>query len=250
MKVIFIFWAVCLCFLTISPAVGVLPQWSYVGERGPAEWGTLAIENKMCSMGKQQSPIDITQDNIKENSELPVLNFSYKIVPLKMQNNGHTIQSNLPKGSLVTIGEVDYELLHFHVHTPSEHAINGKRSELEVHFVHKSREGRIVIIAVLFAKGKNNLALKTFFNKMPMQVGRELVLSDFMLNPNDFLPKNKNYYTYAGSFSTPLCSEVVTWYILKENSTVSYAQIRKFRKLFPLNARPLQSTVGRIVEEK
>jgi carbonic anhydrase len=36
--------------------------------------------------------------------------------------------------------------LQFHFHTPSEHAINGQRTEMEVHFVHKDNCGRLAVL--------------------------------------------------------------------------------------------------------
>ena len=34
-------------------------HWSYEGTGGPAKWGDLDAANKACSLGSQQSPIDI-----------------------------------------------------------------------------------------------------------------------------------------------------------------------------------------------
>jgi len=33
-----------------------------------------------------------------------------------------------------------YDLLQYHFHTPSEHALDGKRFSMEVHLVHKNRD--------------------------------------------------------------------------------------------------------------
>ncbi len=225
-------------------------HWQYIGEGGPAEWGKLAPENKPCTVGKRQSPIDINNSNVKENKSLPNLMFSYIAAPLKILNNGHTIQMNYPKGSKLSIGPATYDLLQFHFHTPSEHAFNGKRTELEVHFVNKNSDGSLAVVGVLMKKGKKNSALETFFNKMPAAAGKEDTIENATLNPNEMLPKDKDYYTYLGSLTTPPCSEIVTWYVIKDKIEVSIEQIKKFQKLFPMNARPLQSLSSRVVEEK
>ena len=39
-----------------------------------------------------------------------------------------------------------YKLEQFHLHQPSEHVINGKRSELELHFVFKSGGGTSILV--------------------------------------------------------------------------------------------------------
>ncbi|MGY3803971.1 carbonic anhydrase [Pigmentibacter ruber] len=225
-------------------------HWRYIGQGGPAEWGKLSPDNKACSMGKRQSPIDINDGNKKENKSLPQLMFSYIAAPLKILNNGHTIQMNYPQGSKVTIGPSTYDLLQFHFHTPSEHAFNGKRTELEVHFVNKGTDGSLAVVGILMKKGKKNSELESLFNKMPSQAGKEDAIENSTINPNALLPKDKDYYTYQGSLTTPPCSEIVTWYVIKDKIEVSEEQIKKFQKLFPMNARPLQSISSRIVEEK
>jgi carbonic anhydrase len=36
-------------------------HWSYAGEEGPEKWGRLSPEFIMCSLGKNQSPIDVAE---------------------------------------------------------------------------------------------------------------------------------------------------------------------------------------------
>jgi carbonic anhydrase len=67
----------------------------------------------------------------------------------------------------------------------------------------------------------------------------------------DLLPANHAYYTFAGSLTTPPCSEDVTWYVLKEQTALSNEQIAEFAKIYPLNARPIQPTNSReLLESK
>jgi carbonic anhydrase len=63
------------------------------------------------------------------------------------------------------------------------------------------------------------------------------------------LPKNLGYYAFAGSLTTPPCSEGVSWMVLKNQITLGPQQIQAFRKMFPLNARPLQALNGREIRE-
>lgn len=44
-------------------------------------------------------------------------------------------QVNFKPGNIATVGGVELELLQFHFHTPSEHAMDGKRAPMEVHLV-------------------------------------------------------------------------------------------------------------------
>ena len=66
-------------------------HWSYEGAGGPAKWGDLDATNKACSLGSQQSPINIGP-TIK--SQLPALKLSWGKTADTIVNNGHTIQLN------------------------------------------------------------------------------------------------------------------------------------------------------------
>ena len=114
--------------------------------------------------------------------------------------------------------------------------------------MNKNSDGSLAVVGVLMKKKK--FCFRNIFNKMPAAAGKEDTIENATLNPNEMLPKDKDYYTYLGSLTTPPCSEIVTWYVIKDKIEVSIEQIKKFQKLFPMNARPLQSLSSRVVEEK
>jgi carbonic anhydrase len=229
---------------------GQQSHWGYTGKYGPGGWSKIGNENQVCAMGQTQSPIDINENSAKKDKSLPQLIFSYLGIPLKIWNNGHTIQVNYPKGSNVKIGSVTYDLLQFHFHTPSEHALDGKRADMEVHFVNAKEDGSLAVVGVLMKKGKKNESLEALFDHLPKKEGPEETVADAKLNPMDFLPKDNEYYTYQGSLTTPPCSERVSWFVMKDEIEVSSDQIKKFRKIFAMNARPLQALSKRVIEEK
>src|SRR5262245_26126478 len=74
------------------------PHWSYNGATGPAKWGTLEEDYHSCAQGKVQSPIDI-KDSEASTADLPAIDFEYKPSPLRIIDNGHTIQVNYAPGS-------------------------------------------------------------------------------------------------------------------------------------------------------
>ena len=113
-------------------------HWSYEGEAGPDHWGALAKDNAACSVGGQQSPIDIVAAT---EAKLPELKLAWRNEGGKIVNNGHTIQLNVPAGSTMSLGDDAYELVQFHFHGPSEHLVAGRHSPMEVHFVHKKQSG-------------------------------------------------------------------------------------------------------------
>jgi carbonic anhydrase len=67
------------------------------------------------------------------------------------------------------------------------------------------------------------------------------------IDATDLLPMDRGYYTFAGSLTTPPCSEGVTWFVLKNPSTLSTAEIDRFAHLYPASERPLQPLNGRVV---
>jgi carbonic anhydrase len=72
---------------------------------------------------------------------------------------------------------------------------------------------------------------------MPKAVGE--ADTGIKLDINDLLPRSTDdYFTYAGSLTTPPCSETVRWIVLKQPVQVSKNQIAAFRAVFPMNARP------------
>ena len=47
--------------------------------------------------------------------------------------------------------------------------------------------------------------------------------------------------------STPPCSEGVTWFVLKNPTSISADEIARFARSYPMNARPVQPLNGREV---
>jgi carbonic anhydrase len=52
-----------------------------------------------------------------------------------------------------------------------------------------------------------------------------------------------------GSMTTPPCTENVLWLVMKEPVQASPGQMALFSRLYPLNARPIQPTSGRMIKE-
>jgi len=140
-------------------------QWGYEGDKGPEHWGDAF---PVCGKGKKQSPLNIIGPFDKSKDTLSV---DYKEGPLKMFNNGHTIQVNIEPGSTLTIGKESFDLLQFHFHRPSEEQVDGKNASMVAHFVHKSKEGKLAVIGVMLNEGKDSAAIKTLWANLPPKEG-------------------------------------------------------------------------------
>ena len=218
-------------------------HWSYEGTTGPEKWGDLDAASKVCSVGSQQSPLDIAT-SVK--SDLPALKIAWGRRADTIVNNGHTIQLNFTEGSTLSVGKENYSLLQFHFHRPSEHKVAGKSFPMEVHFVHRTAAGALGVIGVLMTAGKANPAFAKIVQTMPTSEG-PAVKADAGIDPNAFLPARRNYYSYAGSLTTPPCAETVAWMLLAEPIQVAEADVAAFAKLYPMNARPVQKDFRRFV---
>ena len=221
-------WPIC---RAASAADG--PHWAY---DEAAKWGELAPEFTTCGIGAEQSPVDLA-DPVP--SALHDVTLAWQPAGGAVVNNGHTIQVNTAPGNSAEIGGIRYELAQFHFHHPSEHAVAGERFAMEVHFVHRAATGGLAVIGVLLAPGAENAALAAVEAKMPAKEGEAALDAPLDLAP--FLPKSRAYYRYAGSLTTPPCSETVLWTVFAEPVEVSEAQIAAFAALYPMNARPLQA---------
>jgi len=49
-----------------------------------------------------------------------------------MENNGHTIEVRVNPGSYIVAGGVRYNLIQFHFHHPSEEAVKGKLTDMDI----------------------------------------------------------------------------------------------------------------------
>ena len=220
-------------------------HWSYSGDTGPAQWSALESDYSACGIGKLQSPIDIS-DSVAKKGALSAITFDYKPSPLKIIDNGHTIQVDYAPGSFITVQGKRYELVQFHFHKPSEEKINGKSADMVAHLVHKNADGNLAVVAVLLRTGQSNKLVETLWKNLPPEKEREIAVEGVQVNAADLLPAKKAaYYTFTGSLTTPPCSEGVTWFVLKAPTSISNNEVTRFAQLYPMNARPTQPLNGR-----
>ncbi|MGD0446280.1 MAG: carbonic anhydrase family protein [Edaphobacter sp.] len=214
-------------------------HWSYSGKDGPKQWAHLEPDFFECSAGQHQSPINIHTHNAV-TSGLPRLEFHYKPSPLTITDNGHTIEVDYAPGSALTIGGRSYELKQFHFHHPSEEHIDGKHFDVVAHLVHRDSGGNTVVVAVLLKAGSSNPLLETLWHNLPPEKEKPHVVPGVSIDLNQLLPASLGYYTFPGSLTTPPCTEIVTWYVLKSPESISSEQVATFATIYPSDARPIQ----------
>ncbi len=238
-------------FLTLIFAAGPATaesgstQWGYFDDIGPEHWGDLSPEFATCKTGKAQSPVNLGRG---EPADLRPLQLHYRATSLELVNNGHTVQVNVEPGSWLRFNNKEYELQQFHFHTPSEHEVYARQLPLEIHFVHKSRDGELAVIGVLARFSyRSHMTLHRIWEHLPMATGETSNMGRMHLNPISLLPARHDYLTYQGSLTTPPCSEGVRWIVFQEPVRISERQVRKLVRAVGDNARPVQPLNGRKV---
>ena len=239
-----VFASVALCPLCASTSFAEESHhWSYRGETGPDKWGGLDAADAPCSTGDQQSPIDIAGAT---RARQPPLEFDWSKRPDTIVNNGHTIQLNFAGGDTLQVGDRSFGLTQFHFHHPSEHLVDGKGFAMEAHFVHTAADGGLAVVGVFIVPGKTNPVFNKIVSTMPAEEGPP-VPADPGIDPNRLLPAQRGYYHYEGSLTTPPCSQTVDWFVLAHHIEAAEADISRFAKLYPMNARPVQKLDRRFI---
>ena len=222
-------------------------HWEYQGKNGPLNWGKLDPAYKACSDGHQQSPIDIRGAHL--NKALKPIEFHYVAGSVTLENNGYTVLVHVKPGSYIVAGGVRYNLEQFHFHHPGEEAVKGRLSDMDVHLLHRSEDGKVAVIAVRLSedRGDANATLATLWEHLPTTTGATDSVTN-MVNPGGLLPADRGYWTYTGSLTIPPCTEGVQWFVLEQELSISRAQLRAFAAIFKINSRSLQDPHGRRIE--
>ena len=242
------------CALVLALLIGPMcafaqtaTNWDYAGKRGPLAWGRLDPAYQACSKGHEQSPIDIRGARL--NKKLQPIEFHYRAASVELENTGNLIVAHVKPGSYIVADGVRYDLQQFEFHHPSESAVGGKLTDMDVELLHKSSDGKMAVIEVRMAldRGSPNAVLAMLWPHLPKTAGAKETVSD-MVNPAGFLPADRGYWTYMGSLTTPPCTEGVRWFVFENEITVSLDQIRAYSYMFRIASRPLQDAHGRRIE--
>ena len=228
---------------------------------GPDFWGSVAFPFATCGagdpfvqVGRKQSPVDIVTGQTVTTG-LPGLSFHYHATPFVVENTGHVVEVPYEAGSALRVGHDDYELLQFHFHAPSEHTVNGRFADAEIHLVHRNELLDLAVVGVLVNVGSPvNTAIDEILRSASEE--EEVSIPRWTINARDVLPQHRSYYAYSGSLTTPPCSEGVRWFVLKEPVRVSQEAVDHLHEIighfpgyggFHDNNRPVRPLNGRVI---
>jgi carbonic anhydrase len=242
----FVLWVACGLAATAQKATAL--HFDYTGDDGPGYWWE---ESPACGSTGRQSPIDIDRPVV--DSALGPLGLHTTAVPFRLNNNGHTVMAtpgdagDTLTGDTLTLNGQVFTLAQFHFHTLAEHTVSGRRGVLELHVVFQNSPSNLAVIGVLYTVGHPSPFLQRLLDAgLPPKTDSPAVPIS-ALNIEQAFTDLTSYYTYAGSLTTPPCSETVTWTVLKEWAELSPEQYEAFRKILGNDFRPIQKTAGRTV---
>ena len=189
----------------------------------------------VCATGlKMQSPINIETSKLeKDNSKFSFESIDYSTITSTKIGFVHEYSVSTPdldNGNIkVKINGTDftYKLKNIHFHLNSEHSIDGKLYDIEMHVVHENTNSNdeqnlhMVIGYIFKAEGDTD---NEFLKSIGFNTG-ETVINVQVQN----IVKKENVYYYKGGLTTPPCTEDVNWVVVQDIKTMSTSQLAKFK---------------------
>ncbi len=226
-----------------TPMTADMVEWGYDGPGAPENWASLSEEYAPCADGEQQSPVDITG---YEKGDAGPISFSYGSDATDVRNDGKFVHVDYAPGNTLSIGQRTFELATAHLHSPSEHLIDGVSFAAELHLVHADAGGQLAAVALLFRLGEPSPLVQAILDAA-LDAGKT-VDSGITLNAGVYFPTGRGYYRYDGSKTTPPCHEPVAWYAMSEPETISQEQVNNLLALSGgPNNRPVQPRGNRVI---
>ena len=188
-----------------------------------------------------------------------------------LDNLGYTVTFRPKTSSMTTLqthtGEYVFDNFHYHwgekAGCGSEHLVDGKQYDLEIHFVFKKvnntnpNAGDAISVLGIFGQIDHSAEMRGIWKQvtptkvLPYNSVEEI--NDVIYS--DLLPTSRDYFHYEGSLTTPGYDEVVQWFVLSELIQVPalyFDQLREIQdaqgKKITHNYRELQDLNGRVVK--
>lgn len=223
--------------------------------------------------GSLQSPISISSRAFLERA-IEKGTARTKSVSGELIDVGHTFQLRYrgESGGHLSFEGRDYELRQFHFHKPSEHLIDGKQFEMEVHFVFlpiKSGGSKALVVGFPMVVGEDNRELAKAWSFLPpyregygereaeahdwhnpvgtheldfkvLSHSEKVLKSALILDLAGLLPKKSNFFVYEGSLTTPSCDEGITHAVSLTPIEIGHEQTEHFEGYYEGTNRDLQ----------
>ena len=193
------------------------------------------IEYHLCQSGTHQSPINIAEKEPSQlhrptfegykNEAIPGNFFNWQFAPAFTPHHAEGEVTSLPS---MQFDEEQVFLSGWHIHAPSEHLIDGRRSRAEIHMVHVTQEDEeAAVIGIRLAVGENESEFIKQLGPM-IHFNDTAQIEDLQVNMRLAIEEVggvEEFWTYKGSLTTPPCSEGLRWFLPKQELIVSEGQM-------------------------
>lgn len=233
-----------------STCLTLAKKWGYMDPpviNGPANW---KLAYPKCGIAGIQSPIRLPIKPPADATEVfKRLDFDYRSGPVTLMNDGRALMALVTPGSTFRISGEEASAATFQYatfHSPSEHVMtdaqgNDIRYAAELQLHHRNTEGLITVIAILFRVNAPSPFIDKLFGKVPKTCES---VTTAPVKFEDALPFGRTYYEYTGTLTSPPCTDSVTWYVLREQATISLQQIEKLREAMGLDPKKAPTPVA------
>ncbi|CAK0822111.1 unnamed protein product [Prorocentrum cordatum] len=230
------------------------PDWNYRDQEAWAE-----LPDSRCGRPGEQSPLDLR--GFPENSVwLPmeevghvvrlgpinrtvwprypiVWNYTWPMVQVALEDGSAGPQAQLlspyNESTRVTFFKTDYYLQGVRFASPSEHQLDGVSYDMEAQYLHRARDGQVLVAAALLRVGL--VPDNAFVEQLWAGLGRLGGGSGpaTLVVPNPFysgLPADRSLFAFNGSLTRPPCTTEVVWLVFRQPILVSRRQRDDFRQ--------------------
>ena len=208
----------------------------------------------LCQTGVKQSPIDLTTDT-DTSDKMEFIGYNYFDFPVHtdtFKDDDLTFTISFSDNQLRQNAELQlvhddgskgyYTPLQFHFHAPSEHTVDGKNYDLEVHFVHyikgsdtSSTNGETsvllgAVIGVFFDVEDGADTNNPFIDSVIKGIESKGTDEASNVAVRQFLATvdMTDYWSYPGSLTTPPCTEGIAWTVVRQVQPISKEQLKFF----------------------
>ena len=212
------------------------------------DYRALYTTSLTCQMGRNQSPIDLSETTSAFNSTISFTSFSYfgnGPVKLDWSPDGRVLMLNDPDRNMGYMALSrngvlkQYSFQRIEINFPSEHTIEGIVSDAEVKFIHEkvlpfettvNQYRRIpdantqLVVSFLYSSTSNitdNGFLDQLLSTLPASYTNNTSLYNVPAIGLDVLTygmlENRKFYFYDGSQTSLPCDEVVSNIVIKDN---------------------------------
>jgi carbonic anhydrase len=188
----------------------------------------------------RQSPIDINTEEVHKNDESDIT-FQFKDIEdgiIHLKNESLIVYYS--EGLLFFNDNriiSKWKSVQFHFHSPSEHKINGKTYDSEMHMVFKGETypDELAVLGFLFEASESAESSK-FFEELNLDflnypkdegTGISVCFEELFDNLN-----SQEVFNYLGSLTTPNFDENVLWFLFSHPIIINHLQLKTLSKFW------------------